>query len=436
MSSVPTTATSPDEILRLKREYLVPCVFHFYRDPPHIVGAEDCTLIGHDGKRYIDFFSGVTVTSAGHANSQINAAAAEQMNRLDHTTTIYLTEPIVRLAERLAAITPGRLKRSFFGVSGSEANEGALLLACLHTGRSNIIALTDSLHGRTKWSMSVTGLEMWRTDPNPCAGVHFAPHAHCPICPLGQAYPACALACADELERALVEAGPDTVAAVIAEPIQGNGGIVVPPDDYWPRVRRICDRYGVLLIFDEIQTGMNRTGRWWACEHWDVVPDILTTAKALANGYPIGAYITTDEIAASYTRPGASTFGGNPVAAATALRTIEFHEQNELGSRASERGGALRKGLQSLAETVPALRNPRGKGLMLGASVVDAAGQPDAERVDTILEALKDRGFLAGKTGRERNVLTLMPPLTIQPDAISAFLEALRATFSETEPNE
>lgn len=426
-------STTPNEVLALKREYLVPCVYHFYRRPPVIVAARDCELFDQDGRRYLDFYSGVTVVNAGHCNPTINAAIAEQMGRLDHTTTIYLTEPIVRLAERLAEITPGPLKRSFFCASGSEANEGAMLLASLHTGRSGIVALTHGLHGRTKWAMGATCLPMWRTDPSPPPGIHFAPHPHCPGCPLGLEYSTCGLACAEALEKCIVQAGPDTIAALIAEPIQGNGGIVIPPDDYWPAVREICDRHGILLIFDEIQTGMNRTGDWWSCGRWDVRPDILTTAKALGNGYPIAAYVTTDEIASAYTRPGASTFGGNPVGAVAALATIEFHGRNDLAARSTQQGRYLLGLLEGLAEHHPCLQHPRGAGLMIGVDLVDGCQEQDPDRLDAVLEHLKDRGFLCGKTGNGRNVLTLMPPLTIDPRQIDAMADALDGTLKATE---
>ncbi len=416
LSSTPEAAAHAEsalaEVLRLKREYLLPCVYHFYRQPPLIVAAEGCELIDASGRRYLDMYSGVTVVNAGHCNAEIQAATIAQMQRLDHTTSIYLSEPVVRLAERLARILPGDLRRSFFCTSGSEANEGALLLAALHTGRSEFVALRSGLHGRTKAAMSATGLEMWRTDPFPLSAMHLAPSADAP-----HALP--------ELERLLGEIGPQRVAAIIAEPIAGNGGITIPPAEYWPRVRGLCDQHGILLIFDEVQTGMNRTGRWWACEHWNVTPDILTTAKALANGYPIAAFATTDKIAASYTRPGASTFGGNPVGAATAVATIDFHERNDLAGKSRERGAQLLRGLEVLAEKHGELTQPRGRGLMVAVDVVDQSGAASAGRMDDLLEELKDRGVLCGKTGVARNVLTLLPPLTISAAQIDCFLAIL-----------
>ncbi len=414
-----------EALLAAKTKYLVPCVYHFYKNPPVLVKGEDVWLTDQDGKRYLDCYSGVTVMSAGHGHPAITEAVVEQVRRLQHTTTIYLTEPMYRLAERIAAIAPGDLCRSFFCASGSEANETALLLAVLATGRQSTIALTDGLHGRTKWAMSVTGLEMWRTDPQPLEDVHFVPNAYCARCPLGKTHPACGLACAESVEETITRAGADQIAALIAEPIQGNGGIIVPPEGYWKRIRETCDAHGILLIFDEIQTGINRTGRWFAGKHWGVTPDIMTMAKALGNGMPVAAAVTTDAIAAAYTRPGASTFGANPVSCAAALAALRVHEECDLGTRATEMGHELLERLTEAAQGRTHLAHARGKGLMVGVEVVDEEGMPNPLRCDEYLEQLKDRGFLAGKTGRHRNTLTFMPPLTIRREQVAQLAEAV-----------
>jgi 4-aminobutyrate aminotransferase-like enzyme len=409
----PERTASAEELLAAKAKYLLPCVYHFYQRPPVIVAGEGPYLFDGEGRRYLDCYSGVTVMNAGHGNPKVLSAIRDQLERLQHTTTIYLTEPMYRLAEQLASLAPGPLERIFFCASGSEANEAAMLLASSATGRHGFLALEDSLHGRTKWAMSATGLSMWRTDAHPVADVHFAPHASCPHCPLGKRFPECSLACVDALEGRIGEIGAERIAALIAEPIQGNGGIVVPPAGYWQRVRELCDRHGMLLIFDEVQTAMNRTGRWFACEHWETTPDIITMAKALGNGLPIAAMITNGALASACTRPGASTFGANPMSCAAALATIAFHEEESLGAKATARGEQLLTALASVAEKSPHLDLVRGKGLMIGMDVVDAAGAPDSQRCDEYLEDLKDAGFLVGKTGRHRNVLTFMPPLIL-----------------------
>lgn len=411
MASATTAISGVEELLRLKAQYLIPCVYHFYQDPPHIVAAEGSYLIDAQGRRYLDCYSGVSVMSAGHCNPAILEPAIRQARTLQHTTSIYLTEPVLRLAEALAGIAPGDLKRSFFCASGTEAVEGALLLAALHTGRREIVAMTHGLHGRTRWAMSVTGLPLWRTDPFPIEGVHHVPFGD-----------------RDALAQCLASS-PGRVAAVVAEPIQGNGGVIVPPDGYWPSVRRLCDEHGVLLILDEVQTGFNRTGRWFACEHWGITPDVMAVSKAMGNGFPIAAFITTDTIAASYTRPGASTYGGNPVSAAAALAVIEFHRAHGLGARASVSGRRLRMVLEKIADRCGSLGRPRGLGLMLAVPVLDQDGQPSPRLCDRHLENLKDNGIMAGKTGPDRNVLTFMPPLTMTQQEIGELHDGLEKSI-------
>jgi 4-aminobutyrate aminotransferase-like enzyme len=349
------------------------------------------------------------VVNAGHCNEEIVEAAVAQMRRLQHTTTVYLTEPMLDLARMIAEVAPTGLNRSFFCASGSEANEGALLLATLTTGRTECAYLTGALHGRTKWAMSVTGLEMWRTDPRPLVTAHAVPGPRSPE----------SLA---RLERLLRR---ETIAAVIAEPVQGNGGIVVPPENYWPELRRLCTRYGTLLIADEVQTAWNRTGRWFAVHHWNVVPDVVTVAKALGNGLPIAAYLTTDAHAAKYTRPGAATFGGNLVSCQAALATLRFHMRRELGPRAANLGSHLQDRLRRLAERHAAIAEVRGLGLMIGVELCDTATQPAAALMDDLLEDLKDAGYLVGKTGPGRNVLTIMPPLIVEQEALDALVDCL-----------
>jgi 4-aminobutyrate aminotransferase/4-aminobutyrate aminotransferase/(S)-3-amino-2-methylpropionate transaminase len=398
-----------ERLLAAKRDFLVPCVYHFYQRPPVLVRGEGAYLFDSDGRRYLDCYCGVTVVSAGHSNPEILDAAIEQLRQLQHTTTIYLTEPMLELARAIAEIAPAPLRRSFFCASGSEANEGALLLAALATGRSECVYLQGGLHGRTKWSMSVTGLDMWRTDPNPLRMAHAAP---------GPSHPGSLATIERLLER-------KTIAVVIAEPIQGNGGIIVPPDHYWPQLRRLCDRYGTLLIADEVQTAWNRTGRWFATEHWQVVPDIVTVAKALGNGFPIAAYLTSDAVAAHYTRPGASTFGGNLVSCRAALATLRFHQRHQLGQRSKQLGAHLAERLRQLQQHHPAIAEVRGLGLMLGAELRAADGSPAAALTDALLERLKDAGYLIGKTGPGRNVLTFLPPLIVEAEELDGLVDAL-----------
>jgi len=413
-------------MLALKRKYLMPCVFHFFRRPMVLVRGKGAHVYDSEGRDYLDCYSGVGVSSCGHGEPSIVARTVEQLGKLAHTTTIYLTEPMLRLAEALAKFIGGTVEKSFFCTSGSEANETALLLAKLATGRNGFVALSRSLHGRTYLTSGVTGMEFWRADPSPPDNVHFAPSPVCSDCPLKLEYPDCGLRCADEVGRVL-DAHPGAIAAFIAEPVHGNGGIVVPPPGYFERVQEILRRHGVLMIMDEAQTGFCRTGRRFGHQHWDIEPDIVTVCKALANGLPIAAIVATPAVAMHYTKPGASTFGGNLVCATAALATLDFMQRRSLETHATAMGARLRQGLKALARHYPAMREVRGLGLMLGVEIVEPDGAPAAAALDDVLEDLKDCGVLAGKTGPGRNVLTLMPPLVIDAAEIEFLLKTLAA---------
>ncbi|KWX72825.1 aspartate aminotransferase family protein [Paenibacillus jilunlii] len=404
-----------------RKAYFYPCTAHFYRDAPQLVRGSMQFVYDENGKQYTDFFAGVSVVACGHCNPVITARTIAQLQQLQHTSTVYLTQPNVDLAERLEEVLPGKLRRSFFVNSGSEANEGALLLARMHTGRKGFIALESGLHGRTNLTMSVTGLQMWRTDQYLDEAVTFIERPYDPKLTLDEA----AAVSLKSLERVLKEKG-DTIAAMIVEPIQGNGGMIMPAPAYFREVKTLLEQYGVLLIDDEIQTGYGRTGAMFAMEHFGVVPDIISMAKALGNGVPVAAFATTDEIAASLNRPSASTFGGNPVSAATALAVLDYIRDERLPERAAELGSHLKKGLESLQERYPGMiTDVRGTGLMLGAELAgpDAAGS--AELTDNVLEAMKDRGYLIGKNGIGRNVLAFQPPLVITSEDVDGMLIAL-----------
>jgi 4-aminobutyrate aminotransferase-like enzyme len=407
--------TATDRALAAKRDFLVPCVYHFYQRPPVLVRGEGAYLFDADGHRYLDCFAGVTVMNAGHSNPAIVEAAIDQLRRLQHTTSVYLTEPMLDLARAIAELAPPGLRRSFFCASGSEANEGAMLLAALATGRSEYIALEGGLHGRTKAAMSATQLDMWRTDPFPLGSVHRAPGPRDP-----ESLPA--------IERLLKKS---TIAGLIAEPVQGNGGIIVPPDGYWSELRRLCTRYGTLLIADEVQTAWNRTGHWFATQQWGVTPDVNAVAKSLGNGFPIAAYLTTDELAAKYTRPGAATFGGNLVSCRAALATLRFHQEQRLGLRSHELGNRLVGRLRQLQARHPVVAEIRGLGLMVGAELRDDSG-PAAARTDAVLERMKDAGYLIGKTGVGRNVLTFMPPLVVASADLDTMVDELDRALADT----
>ncbi len=423
----------PEEIIKKKKEYIIPCLYHFYQDPPQMVKGEGQYLYDSTGKKYLDFFAGVSVINAGHCHPEITERICQQVKTLQHVCNIYLTQPMLELAEKLAEITPGRLKKSFFCNSGTEANEGAVLLAKIATGRSELLALQDGLHGRTYLTMSLTGMRFWRTDPTPAGGISFAPNAYCYRCPLNLSYPACDLACAEQLRRVIETSTSGEVAALIAEPIQGNAGIITPPPEYFPRLKEILEEYGVLLIIDEVQTGFGRTGKWFAIENWGVEPDIMTMAKALGNGVPIGVFISRPEIADRYTRPGASTLGGNPVSMTAGLATVEVIEKEGLIQNAAELGTYLKEKLLELKDKHPLIGDVRGIGLMQGAELVKEGKEPAAAEVDRILEIMKDKGIIIGKNGRSRNVLAFQPPLVINKDNVDEMITALDDALTQVE---
>ena len=426
-----TAYLGPDAILEKKKNYIMPCLGHFYERPPQFVKGFMQYLFDSTGKKYLDCFAGVSVMNCGHANPDITRRICQQVETLQHVCNIYLTENFVQLAERLATVTPGKLQKSFFCSTGSEANEGAMLLATIYTQRSEFLALTGGLHGRTKLGMSVTGIGMWRTDPNPVGGIHFVPHPYCYRCPLEKKHPDCDLACADQVETVIKTATSGRLAALIAEPIQGNAGIVTPPPGYFIRLKEILDAHQALLIIDEVQTGFARTGKMFAIEHYGVTPDIMTMAKALGNGVPISAFIATAEIADRYTQPGASTLGGNPVSSTAALGVLDYIESHRLKDNAAARGTQLADGLKDLQRRYPILGDIRGLGLMRGAEFVHANGSPAPAALDAALEKLKDRGILVGKNGLARNVMAFQPPLVITAADVDHLLNQLEDVLRE-----
>jgi len=416
----------PEKIIQKKNEFFFPCSKHFYKKPPQIVKGDMQYLFDSDGNKYLDFFAGVSVVNCGHCNPEILKTTIEQMKTLQHTSTIYLTEPIVNLAQKLSTLLPGDINHSFFCCTGSEANEGALLLARIYTGRHEFISLNNSLHGRTYLTMSVTGLPMWRADPALSDCVTFVPNTYNKDKTLEEA----ANDSLEAIARVIETKGAD-IAALIAEPIQGNGGIITPPKWYFKKLKDMLEKNGILLIIDEVQTGFARTGKMFAIQHYDVVPDIITVAKALGNGVPISAFCTNDKIAAAFTNASASTLGGNPVAASTAISVLNYIDKNNLCSNAENLGIKLKAGLLKLKEKYPLIYDVRGKGLMQGVELLKENGDPAFEEADSILEILKDEGVLLGKNGLGRNVLAFQPPLVITEKDVDFVLNKLNVALGK-----
>lgn len=416
----------PSHIISKRQEYFFPATAHFYKEPPQIVGGSMQYLFDHNNKKYVDFFAGVSVMNCGHCNPEILENTIQQLNNLQHTTTIYLTQPMVELAQKLAEILPGNLKRTFFCVTGSEANEGAMALARLYTKKNGFIALTGSLHGRTHLTLSVTGIPMWRLDDHLVKeNIFFIERPYS----TDSTYEEAMEKSLQQLETILKTHGHD-ICAMLLEPIQGNGGIIMYPHDYLKKVKLLLEAYNVLMIADEVQTGYGRTGKMFCIEHYDVVPDIIVTAKALGNGIPISTFSTTDEIAKAYNRPSASTFGGNPVAAQTALSVLYYIEQNHLVQKSNELGEYLKQRLEQISS--PFIQEIRGCGLMLGMQI-QALNQSvtSTEITDMILEEMKNRGFIIGKNGLNRDVVAFQPPLVISREDIDVMAVNLEEVLKE-----
>ncbi|MFL0247968.1 aspartate aminotransferase family protein [Candidatus Clostridium stratigraminis] len=415
----------PENILKKRKEYFYPATICFYKNPPQIVAGSMQYLFDNTGRKYADFYAGVSAMNCGHSNPEILKAVIERLNKIQHTSTLYLTQPMVDLAEKLSSILPGDIKRTFFCVTGSEANEGAMALARLHTKKTGFIALNGGLHGRTHLTLSVTGIPMWRLDDNLVKeNIFFIDRPYSDNLSYEEAMEE-SLA---QLEKVLKDHG-NSIAAMIAEPIQGNGGIIMYHHDYFQRAKTLLEKYKVLLIIDEVQTGYGRTGKMFCIENYDVVPDIIVTAKALGNGIPISTFSTTDEIAESFSKASASTFGGNPVAAESALGVLEYIDKNKLVQRAGELGSYLKEKLEQLSS--PYIKEVRGCGLMLGLQLqaIDS-NQTSAEITDDVLEKMKDLGFIIGKNGLNRDVLAFQPPLVINKEDIDSMISSLEKVLN------
>ena len=308
-------------------------------------------------------------------------------------------------------------------------------MAQLYTGAHEFIALDLGLHGRTQLTMSLTGIGMWRTTDTPNGGIHFARNPYFYRDGQGQTQEAFEDECVADVARLIRRRTSGKIAAMIVEPIQGNAGIVTPTPHYFKKLKALLEAHNILLIVDEVQTGFGRTGKMFAIENFGIVPDIMTVAKALGNGFPIGAYITTDKIAAAFTRPSASTLGGNPVSTMAGLSVLTYLEEAKLLENANARGEQLQNGLRELATRHSLIGDVRGLGLMVGAELVTDRKTlaPAADQVDVILEKMKDRGILVGKNGENRNVLAMQPPLVITEEDVAFFLQNLDEVLTEVE---
>ncbi|MDX1688681.1 MAG: aminotransferase class III-fold pyridoxal phosphate-dependent enzyme [Candidatus Promineifilaceae bacterium] len=398
----------------------------YYTAPLSIVRGEGAYLIAENEERYLDFASGYGVTSTGHCHPRVVRAAQEQAASLIHVSTTVFNTRLLELAERLSAVTAPGLEMMFFHSAGAEAIEAAIKLSRRVTGRRQLIAFQGAFHGRTTGALALTTSKaLYRQGHDPfIPGVHFAPYATPYRCPAGGSRDGCAAACLSELDRLFAhEVDPSQVAAIFIEPILGEGGYIDPPPAFLQGVRERCNRHGMLLVADEIQSGVGRSGKWWAIEHAGVVPDLMTVAKGIASGFPLSALIGRADVMSQWP-PGAhgTTFGGNPVSCAAALATLDVIEDEGLVENAAARGRQLQDGLRQIQADHPVVGDVRGKGLMVGVEFVgpDAAPNPDAAA------AVKDHclqsGILISRCGPHNQTLRLAPPLIITDGEIDRFL--------------
>lgn len=424
-----TSVSLAEEVRSGHNEYVFPSVRPYYREPIVIAEASGVDVTDVDGRRYLDLFAGILTTSVGHCHPEVVARVQDQVARLGHTSTLYLTENGVQVARRLAELAPGRLRRSFFTNSGTEAVETAIMAACMYTGRSEVVALRYAYSGRSILATNVTAHAAWRPLESSVAGIKHALSPYLYRSPFGElSEEEAAERFANDLEEVIVTTTSGRPAAFIAESIQGVGGFIVPPRGYFQRAAEIIRRYGGVFIADEVQTGFGRTGgKWFGIEHWGVEPDIMVMAKGVANGFPVGVTIATDEIAEAWGAKTISTYGGTPVSMAAADATLEVMAREDVPARSAERGAQLRRGLDDLFTRHEWIGEVRGMGLMQAMEIVEdrRTKQPSARRAGALLEAAKDEGLLIGVGGLHGQVVRMGPSMLITEAEIDDALARL-----------
>ena len=413
---------------QLYDEYMITSMVASF-EPVSVEEARGCVIRDTEGREYLDCFSGIAVCNAGHVHPKIVEAARRQLDKFIHCCSYVYYNPLAaELARKLAQVTPGALQKSFFGNSGAEALEGAMRLAKQFTKRTELICLTMSFHGRTVGTLSITGNYGRKKGTGPyLSGIAFAPAPYCYRCPFKLKYPQCGIACAEFLEHVFRFQTAGSVAAFIAESVLGEGGIIVPPPEYFKIAMEIVREKGALFIADEVQSGFGRTGKLFAIEHYDVEPDIMCMAKGIANGFPLGAFIARPDIAKAFT-PGdhLSTFGGNPVSCAAAIANIDVMFEEKLPEKAKVRGDELMNRLVEFKNKYPLVGDVRGKGLMIGIELIkDKDKTPASEEARQIRQLCREAGVLIGTGGVFGNVLRLQPPLVLTAEEGQKALDTL-----------
>jgi 4-aminobutyrate aminotransferase-like enzyme len=438
-NSTETPATALDRGLRpgaldaaaKHKRYLFPCATTYYQEPLTLVRGQGMHVWDDRGRPYLDCFGGVLTVSVGHCHPEITEAIVKQAQTLVHTSTLYPNPPLSDLAETLAQILPGDINRTFFTNSGTEADETAVLLARMHTGNQEIVVLRYGYSGRSMMALAAAGQAPWRQTGAQVPGFVHAMAPYCYRCPLKLTYPSCEVACAKDVDEVINTATSGAIAGMLVEVVIGSGGFIVPPKEYFQIVAESVRRAGGVFIADEVQTGWGRTGKMFGVQHYGVTPDIMTFAKGMANGSPIGCTATTEAIASAIRPLSFSTFGGNPITSAAALATLRVIQKQKLVENARDMGDHLHQGLLELQRKHPIIGDVRGLGLMQGCELVGPDKTPDPKTAAAVLEGTRRRGVLIGKGGMWGQMLRIAPPLTVNRSQIDELLAALDGAFAE-----
>lgn len=440
-TSSPSPGLSVSDLQRLRAQALPRGVVT--ATPSLVASARNAIITDTQGKQFIDFAGGIGVMNVGHSHPKVIAAARAQIERFAHTSiSVFGWESYIKLADRLNQKAPGPTpKRSFFVNSGAEAVENAVKVARCATGRPGIVTFANAFHGRTNLAMGLTSkIVPYKKDFGPFpADIYRIPYAYCYRCPLRLTYPGCGVECAELLREGFANYfQADRIACVIVEPVQGEGGFIVPPVEYHGKLKRICEEYGILFVADEIQTGFGRTGRFFAMQHYGVEADLMTTAKSIAAGYPLGA-ITGKAAVMDTPDPGSigGTFGGNPLACEVALAVFEIMEEERLPERALEIGRRVTERFLAMQKVFPQIGDVRGLGAMVAMELVE---DRDSKRPATALTKayraqLYENGLVNITAGTYDNVVRTLMPLTIEWDVLERGLDIMEETLAQVTRN-
>jgi 4-aminobutyrate aminotransferase len=424
------------ELLARHRRVIPDWLTLYYAQPIELVSGQGCRVTDGEGRTYLDFFGGILTTMTGHAVPEVVDAIRAQAGRMLHTSTLYLVRPMIELAERISELSGIPDAKVFLVSSGSEANDTALQLSCTARRSNQVLALRYSYHGRSFASMATTGLRSWSSSSLTPFNVSYVHAGYRFRSPFGQLpddeYIA---ACAADLRDVILTATAGDVACLIAEPIQGVGGFIIPPDGLFAAMKQVLDEYGILFVSDEVQTGWGRTGQhFWGYQAHGIIPDLLTFAKGLGNGLAIGGIVGRPQLIDAVHSNSISTFGGNPLACAGALANLEYLLSHDLQANALTRGNQLLDQLSALAHKLASVGEVRGRGLMVAVELVRPGGRdPDPAAAAAALEGCRARGVLVGRGGVHGNVLRISPPLCVSSSEVDEGAAAIADALVEAD---